>query len=278
MGSLIVRISADRLGSTVCTQAKADEGAEKSLRKRRRVRGKRFGKARPRRRVWRALFGRSRERHSREPGPKPAPTPKESKERRMNRSIRTIDHFYARVDQFDELIGKGSVMKRWGGSGRTRRSPLETIVLDSADDRLWYRLWKHRWGALHRHIIRFGEEVVWCSRIGPSFSYHMEQRFRLVFKFGPDQRVFTANIGLQDMLLNVGLRAQDRRRELANRRRSPHSDLSLNVSGGRNRACRLCGYFGPPPHQWNQCKGDLGWKSSVPQRGNKKKNYIARRY
>jgi hypothetical protein len=215
MGMWVVRIHVGRFGSTTDAHLKADKGAEKSCRKRRRVRGKRIGKSRKR-----PASVRSRVRHTRMPQKDPAPIPKESKERRMNRRMSAIDFFYGRVDQFDQLISQGSVMRRFGGSGRTRFSPIVYHELRTESDQEWYRNWRSRWERLHRHILRFGEEVIWCSRIGPSFSYHMEQRFRLVFKFSANHRPITANFGLQDMLLEVGLRAQDRRREAAKRRPS----------------------------------------------------------
>jgi hypothetical protein len=136
----------------------ASEGVEKSCRNksRRSRRGQRRGKC------------RARGRQPREP---PPPTRRDNgpSERSMNKHLRACDHFYLRQEQFSQLFKASQLYVQLKSA--VYRSGM--IQYDSNK----YRVWKHSWRVLHDHILPFGEGVVWCSRIGPTFSYWLEQRF-----------------------------------------------------------------------------------------------------
>lgn len=258
MGMWTVRVHVSRFRATTGSQLKADKGAEKSCRSRRRLRGQRKGKR------------RSRGCQPRRTATIPTLKVKEPTDRQMTRRLRTIDHFDARVKEFDKLLDRSTVMGVLGLRGRGRWSPLKVVEFGHFESLAWYQGWRARWRALHGHIKPFGEEVLWCSGIGPSFAYHMEQRFRLVFKWG-DSPPFTARVGLQDMQVELSVRESNKRREIGKRSLSRLNPQGLIISGGCNRACRSCGYFGPPPHQWNQCGKVLGKGTPIRRHRNKKK-------
>lgn len=141
------------------SRAKASEGAEKSSRKRKRVRGQRSGKL------------RSRGRQPRSSSPTPAPGDKEMKVRTMNKHLRACDHWYERQEQFGKLFQVTSLYRQ------AKRSNNRIILPDSG---VSYRSWRLLWQTLRSRILPCGDGVVWCSRIGPSFSYWLEQRFGIL--------------------------------------------------------------------------------------------------
>lgn len=154
MGCWTVRVHVVRFGATDDSHLKANEGAERSCSKKRRIRGQRIGKE------------RSRGRQPRSNLLHPTPESKEPKDRKMNMHLRACDHWYDRQEQFGELF---------------KQSRLSRELLGNREFS-WdvYRVWKTRWKSLHDRIRPYGEGVSWCSRIGPSFSYWLEQRFGIV--------------------------------------------------------------------------------------------------
>jgi hypothetical protein len=139
-------------------RSKAKEGAEKSCRLRRRWRGQRKGKQ------------RSRGRHPRSRAPIPTQPAKERSERTMMRHLRACDHWWERQEEMGKLFQKSKLYSD------LRSSRGENFSDES------YAKWRCTWQKLRSHIIRFGEGVEWCSRIGPSFSYWLEQRFGIIVR------------------------------------------------------------------------------------------------
>jgi hypothetical protein len=137
---------------------KASEGAEKSSRKRKRRRGQRRGRI------------RSRGRHPRSNHPSPAPADKEPSVRKIDLHLRACDHWYERQEQLCKLFLSSNLY----------RDCLPSKRLDVGKHVLTYRSWRLRWQKLRQRIVKCGEGVVWCSRIGPTFSYWLEQRFGII--------------------------------------------------------------------------------------------------
>jgi len=151
IGQRVVEIRISRVSRRGCVdRSKAVEGAEKSCRRRRKARGLRRGKL------------RARGRHPRDPDP-PAPGPENVADRTFARRLRAIDYWYDRVQQFRKLLGQARL-----------------VFLSPERDGGRYAAWKTRWEALSSRIRPFGEEVVWCSRIGPSFDYYLEQQLGII--------------------------------------------------------------------------------------------------
>jgi len=134
---------------------KADEGAEKSCRCRRRKRGLRKGKCRSRGRQPRELR-------------LPPPQSKEPTERTMNRLVRQIDFWASRVDQFSDLISKADKRKLELATSRCLDDKYE-----STDLRV-YKTWEVRYGKLLRRIP---EGLRGATGIGACFSFYLANRF-----------------------------------------------------------------------------------------------------
>jgi hypothetical protein len=166
--------------NTTSTRLKAREGAERSCRSRRRKRGQRKGKR------------RSRGCHPRRSVSLPAQTSKEPGVRSIGRHLRACDHWYERVAQFEKLFRASKMYEE-----------LKVQKLPKANLMTW-RVWSARWKVLHDRIKPYGEGVTWCSRIGPTFSYFLEQRFGIIATpTGPSAS--SAAIVLRDMLQWVTL-------------------------------------------------------------------------
>jgi len=142
--------------NTTSTRLKAREGAERSCRFRRRKRGQRRGKR------------RSRGCHPRRTASPPARTSKEPGDRTIGRHLRACDHWYDRVGQFEKLFRASGMYQQLAVRHRPKA------------DLMTWRVWSARWKVLHDRIKPYGEGVTWCSRIGPTFSYFLEQRFGIV--------------------------------------------------------------------------------------------------
>jgi hypothetical protein len=136
---------------------KASKGVEKSFRQRKTRRGQRKGKSRVR---------------GRQPRTNSHPTleSKESRSRPMMRHLRACDHWYGRQELLCEKFKESKLF-------RDMRSSSGEDFSDES-----YVYWRLRWSKLRRHIVPFGEGVVWCSRIGPSFLYWLEQRFKIIVR------------------------------------------------------------------------------------------------
>jgi len=150
MGALTVRVKC-RSGNNSTPQLKAHERAEKSPRKRERRRGQRKGKR------------RSRGCHPRSNSPPPTRNVNEPSDRTLKSHLRACDYWYEKVKVFGEHFKRSQIYR-------------DRLVRDM----MVYRVWKERWKSYHNHIKRFGEGVLWCSRIGSSFSYFLEQQFGIV--------------------------------------------------------------------------------------------------
>lgn len=155
---------------------------------RRRVKGPKGprGYTRERRRGQRK--GKSRGRQPRLRNPVPPPPSEERLGRTMVRRLRLIDHWYDRQEQLCTLF-KSSSWYRSSGGGFT-----VAVAVEMGDEVFF--AWRARWCTLHGAISPFGEEVLFCSRIGPSFLYWLEQRFRIVVDNPPRGRKRT---GLEDL-------------------------------------------------------------------------------
>lgn len=151
MGSWTVEVYVGRIASPNDSQRKASEGAERSCRVRRRRRGQRRGKR------------RSRVCQTREPHSSPQRDQVLSPYA-MKSHLRACDYWYAKVQSFSQWLKKSSLV--YQGAGFFIRP----------SDRMEYATWKHRWITLSKRIKPFGEMVVWCSRIGPTFAYYLEQQ------------------------------------------------------------------------------------------------------
>jgi len=92
----------------------------------------------------------------------------------IKKQCSTADYWYARVEQFDQLLRRSQMVRRSMGE-----------VDPQGEQKLSYSVWLGRWRALSRRVREFGEDTVWCSRIGPSFSYHLEQRFGILVRGAP---------------------------------------------------------------------------------------------
>jgi len=145
-------------------QLKAGKGAEKSCFKRR-SRGQRKGKK------------RSRGRHPRLNAPIPAQKVDGPKDRTINMHLRACDYWYDVQEKFGSLFCKSKLFRELEGGPHYWRDSWG-VPMDA---------WQHRWMKLRTKIVPCGEGAVWCSRIGPSFLYWLEQRFGITFKSEPSQ-------------------------------------------------------------------------------------------
>jgi len=208
-----------------CPRLKASEGAEKSCRKRRRLRGQRRGKM------------RSRGRHPRSSAPTPARRVNEPKDRTITKHLRACDHWYDREEQFKNLF---------------LQSQLYRLLVSGHRELESYRVWRGRWKSLHDHVVRFGEGVVWCSRIGPSFSYWLEQRFGIIVDRTEQLRPVVARSVLSDWLESYRIRHDNSlSRRFGNRPHRPPPSVGLSrtmvpdhapsqVLVGRRMICTWC--------------------------------------
>jgi len=202
-----------RVGVLKQNRVKASEGAERSCRKRRRVRGQRKGKSRSR-------VGKTR------PDPAlPAQKLKEPKERTILRHLRACDHWYDRQEQFGKLF-KESQLYRQGQGARYFGFGWE----------FGFRVWEKRWLQLHNRIEPCGEGVVFCSRIGESFSYWLEQRFGLVWKHNPTGYV-SADVHLKQWRADLASRRAAKRRPRPRQKPQPEP---VQVLRGRAVICSAC--------------------------------------
>lgn len=152
------------------SRVKAQEGAERSFRvkQRRSCRGQRKGKK------------RARGRQPREP-PVPAQDNKVRCGRSFNRRLRLIDYWYDRVHELGEHMKRSRWLQglpRLPDVVTPRAGPWEPLPTQTLE----YRKWKARWLSLAKRIPK-DEEVRFCSRIGPTFSYYLEQQHRVSFHF-----------------------------------------------------------------------------------------------
>lgn len=206
----VIRIS----GSGPC-HVKADEGAEKSFsKKRKRRRGQRIGKS------------RSRGRQPRSYPRNPAPADKQPSNRVIGSHLRACDHWYDRQEQFLELF-KGSHL--YTECMKHSKRMFLPLYLES------YRAWRVRWNKLRNRITPYGEGVVWCSRIGPSFSYWLEQRLGIIVSYHsysrPPVEPTTARKTLLDWAETLRIRKDDfTRGRPANIRRRHHVNPLLKHS------------------------------------------------
>jgi len=227
-----------RTSGSCSSYLKASEGAEKSLRKQKRVRGQRKGKK------------RSRGRQPRSNSPPPAPVHKEMKERTMMKHLRACDHWYDRQEQFGELFKVSSLYRQSIGPHRIYLP--ESLVL--------YRSWRLRWQKLRSRILPCGDGVVWCSRIGPSFSYWLEQRFGILIETrSSDMRhraLMNASSSLHDMVEDLRIRQYTPPAPLKRRRAGalyPKKRNAVYVEphqlySGKRVLCSVCG---SPAVSWN---------------------------
>jgi hypothetical protein len=183
IGSTTVRVVILNLN-----REKASEGAERSCRKRRRKRGQRRGKRRSR-------VGKTR------PDPAaPAQSSKEPKGHTITKHLRACDHWYDRQEQFGKLF-KESQLYRDGSKSCYFGFGFEH----------GYRAWEKRWLVLRNRIVVCGEGVIFCSRIGDSFSYWLEQRFGLVWKRDPSGYV-SADVHLKQWRANLAIQRAAKKR------------------------------------------------------------------
>jgi len=215
--------------STMLPYLKASEGAERSCRHRRRLRGLRRGKK------------RSRECHSRSNAPPPTQTTKEPKVRSMNMHLRACDFWYERQEEFSKLFKQSHLCHtafEMVGLGYPLRVSSSTPA---------YSRWLSRWRVLRGRIVPCGEGVVWCSRIGPSFPYWMEQRFGiLVGDYNVKPSVDQASLTLLDWSSDYRIR---------------HYEFHCSPLGNRSRGGRFvfrCAFCrGSPswrgPHRFGRC-------------------------
>jgi len=161
------------------THMKADEGAERSSRRRR---GSRRGQRRKMR--SRSLRRLARRQTSLETT---ASTPDDNMSARVLKShLRACDHWYERVQQFGKRLSLAKV---------DFSVPAETMGR--------YAVWKDRWRVLRNRILPYGEGVVWCSRIGPTFSYYLEQQHGIVVRGSSAQyslRVIRENLSVGEIV------------------------------------------------------------------------------
>lgn len=149
IGCTTVRVVISRCTGRGCTYVKADEGAEKSCRIRRKGRGLRRGSRRAR-------------------GGKPPRTvtpalkPKVAKNRSIVRHVRAFDFWEGRSMLFGKLIDR---------SGLKRHS-----FPRGAAERKQYLVWKHRWQALSCRIFPSGR-LMRDTLICPSFPFYLDQRY-----------------------------------------------------------------------------------------------------
>lgn len=241
------------------SRLKAIERAEKSPRKRKRVRGRRCGKE------------RSRGRHPRSKPPPPALKPKEPKDRTIIKHLRACDHWFDRQEQFGELF-KESQTYRLSVATSPKRLLLPKLIEP-------YRAWKKRWLTLRNRAVICGEGVVWCSRIGPSFSYWLEQRFGIIVvfvdkyhnqRYGPIAR--STLLSMEDEIRI--------RNDNFSRRPTTNKRLGRSLHPGKKtvptvepkqlivRRKTVCSHCGGPAFAWNQHQCVQAWRKAAGIRNN----------
>jgi hypothetical protein len=254
MGQWTVRVQVVRSIGRSTAPAKADEGAEKSFAPRAKShRGqRRLGSVRARGR-------QPRQYPSRRPPTRDDAGPSA---RNLDRHLRACDHFYDRVKAFEERFLKSNLGKLMVAF------PRGFVITD--ENRSSYSKWLLRWRALRASMMRFGDGVIWCSRIGESFSYWLEQRLGITLKGG-----VTAFRTLRRWRQEVGHR--DTRRALQSQRFRPRRAVDelptwrccgFPVAGyGGALECRHCHRtFGriPPSVTGNRSLTVLGFVPGVP--------------
>jgi len=159
IGSVTVGVINMSIGNTAHkNRSKAIEGAEKSCRSRRRWRGQRKGKQ------------RSRGRQPRSRAPIPTRPTEGPSERSVVNHLRACDFWYFRQEELGKLFLASNLYSEMKSSNG----------MDFSDES--YAKWRCTWQKLRSHIARQSEGVIWCSRIGPSFSYWLEQRFKIIVR------------------------------------------------------------------------------------------------
>jgi hypothetical protein len=161
-----VRVHVGRFKETSDSHLKAHEGVEKSCRNlsRRRRRGQRIGKT------------RSRVGKTRSSGPIRPKSSNEPKNRWIVKHLRACDNWYDREEKFCTLFRQSQLFRDL----ESRYDYYDPAIYDVP-----MCAWERRWSQLRDHIVPFGEGVEWCSRIGPTFLYWLEQRFGIIFKNEP---------------------------------------------------------------------------------------------
>jgi len=211
--------------NTTSTRLKANEGAERSCPSRRRVRGQRIGKR------------RSRGRQPRSNSPHPTRSLEEPSNRVMNKHLRACDHFYDRQEEFGKFFMQSRLHKM-----------MKVGISLSTDSKESFCLWRTRWFKLRKAILPFGEGVVWCSRIGPTFLYWLEQRFGIVVNWRNGPSV-SARRTINDWMDSIRIRNDNyHRRTIGNRSLVPRFILTCAfcrprrtwTSGLRTGRCPGC--------------------------------------
>jgi hypothetical protein len=243
MGSMTVGVIC-RSGNNPTAQLKANERAERSLLVRKRRRGRRKGKK------------RSRGCHPRSNSPLPTRNVNEPSNRVLTSHLRACDYWYDKVEYFGKLFKRSKIY--------TDRKVSDMAV---------YRVWKTRWKSLHNHINRCGEGVMWCSRIGSSFSYYLEQQFGIILDRREQLIPVTARSVLSDWAESRRIRQylsdyprsgnrSQRARQTPSRRIVP-DHCPYQVVRGRTATCSWCGY---PAFAWGNHRCFLDWQRSERQR------------
>jgi len=159
IGGQTVRVCINRVSRRGCVhREKAGKGAEKSWTSVRRKRGLRKGKSRSRGRQPRERLV-------------PPPDSKLPSARSIAHYCRAFDHWEERVQQFDKLLEKSSMVSTRhfsvGGPENYCVSSTDPVAL----------AWKARWKVLSTCVIHDLKRAGRDQLLGPTFWYHLDKRY-----------------------------------------------------------------------------------------------------
>jgi hypothetical protein len=162
MGMWTVRVHVVSLGSRDGSQLKADKGAEKSSPS---------GKAE-------RIYARGKSK------PRGAPEGEEPKIRTIMKHLRCLDHWYGRQEQLRKLFLQSQLYQQL-----KHGQPRGEVSWTS------WKVWRDRWKSLHDRVTLSCRDE---SRIGPTFTYWLEQRFGIIWKpkLQPTGRPYDRRISL----------------------------------------------------------------------------------
>lgn len=193
IGSTTVRVVTTSFGNRSVSRLKASEGAEKSFRcgrsrsRRKRQRGQRKGKR------------RSRGRHPRSNSLLTDHRVERPTERNINRHLRAFDYWEARIDSFGKWIdrkGKKGLVE----STLVTNPRAASYGRHITEPGRMYSVWLLRWRALSCRVIQHGGKVIRDHLLGPTFSYFLEKRLRIVLN---SSRLSISEIDARSVLVGM---------------------------------------------------------------------------